>query len=126
MHRGMMRSWRSGCLAVATGAPWALATACLVQPAPRSATTEETKVGAAEDAPAPRAIRRPADGACGALEDGGAPMGTQRNGSLPPAAIQEVVRARFDLFRSCYLKALDRKPDLRGGVATKFVIARDG
>jgi hypothetical protein len=47
-------------------------------------------------------------------------------GRLPAEAIQRVVRANEGRFRACYERGLDRQPGLRGRVATKLVIARDG
>lgn len=53
--------------------------------------------------------------------DGG--MGVAR---IEPAAIQRVVRARFDTFRKCYEDGLRANPNLEGTVAVRFVIDREG
>ena len=53
-------------------------------------------------------------------------MNIKSNGSLPPEAIQRVVRMNFGRFRACYDSALRTNPSLTGRVVTKFVIARDG
>jgi hypothetical protein len=51
---------------------------------------------------------------------------TTVTGSLPPEVIQRIVRTRLAQFRYCYEKALVSKPTLRGRVATRFVIGKDG
>ena len=51
---------------------------------------------------------------------------TAVTGSLPPEVIQRIVRSHLNQFRYCYEKALSSKPDLRGRVATRFVISKDG
>lgn len=53
-------------------------------------------------------------------------MNIKSNGTLPPEAIQRVVRMNFGRFRACYDSALRTNPSLTGRVVTKFVIARDG
>lgn len=53
-------------------------------------------------------------------------MNIKSNGSLPPEAIQRVVRMNFGRFRACYDAGLRTNPSLTGRVVTKFVIARDG
>jgi hypothetical protein len=59
--------------------------------------------------------------------DAGAPAWSDAGtGTLAPGLIQEVVRARYDLFRSCYESGLARSPDVGGRVAVRFVIGRDG
>ncbi|WP_146652454.1 AgmX/PglI C-terminal domain-containing protein [Labilithrix luteola] len=47
-------------------------------------------------------------------------------GRLPPETIQQVVRASFDAFRTCYESGLRRDPKLHGRVATAFVIDECG
>jgi TonB family protein len=49
-----------------------------------------------------------------------------RAGRLPPADIQNVVRAHFGDFRDCYHAGLKRNPDLEGKVTVRFVIDTDG
>jgi len=60
----------------------------------------------------------------GRVSDGG--CGARVSGRLPPEAIQRVVRANFGRFRLCYEHGLEARPTLRGRVATRFVIGRDG
>jgi hypothetical protein len=48
------------------------------------------------------------------------------SGRLPPEQIQSIVRANYDKFRRCYESGLGRNPKLRGKVAIRFVIERDG
>jgi hypothetical protein len=45
---------------------------------------------------------------------------------LHPSVIQSTVRAKFGLFRKCYEAGLARDPQLRGRVAARFVIGKDG
>jgi hypothetical protein len=45
---------------------------------------------------------------------------------LPPEQIQSIVRTNYDRFRRCYESGLARNPKLRGRVAIRFVIERDG
>ena len=45
---------------------------------------------------------------------------------LPPVEIQKIVRAAFPQFKHCYEDGLRRDRDLRGRVAVRFVIGRDG
>ena len=49
-------------------------------------------------------------------------------GRLPPEVIQRIVRQRqnFGRFRLCYENGLRNDPTLRGRIAVKFVIAKDG
>jgi hypothetical protein len=47
-------------------------------------------------------------------------------GSLAPEAIQLVVRLNFGTLRACYGQGLLKNRNLRGRVATKFVIDRNG
>jgi hypothetical protein len=47
-------------------------------------------------------------------------------GRIEPAAIQQVVRARFDTFRKCYEDGLRVNPNLEGKVSVRFVIDREG
>lgn len=51
---------------------------------------------------------------------------TQVSGRLPPESIRVVVRTNFGRFRGCYTEGLLRNSKLRGRIATRFVIARDG
>lgn len=51
---------------------------------------------------------------------------TQVNGRLPPEAIQRIVRQNFGRLRGCYEAGLQRRPDLEGRIAVKFVIDREG
>jgi hypothetical protein len=51
---------------------------------------------------------------------------TQVNGRLPPESIQRVVRQGFGRLRACYERGLQRRPDLEGRIAVKFVIDREG
>jgi hypothetical protein len=48
------------------------------------------------------------------------------SGRLPPEVIQRIVRANFDRFRTCYEHGLLKNPNLKGRVAVRFVIGRDG
>ena len=50
----------------------------------------------------------------------------QVNGRLPPEAIQRVIRQSFGRLRACYERGLERRPDLEGRIAVKFVIDREG
>jgi hypothetical protein len=54
--------------------------------------------------------------------DGGTPM----NGRLPPDVIQRIVRGQYGKFRACYDEGLRRDHNLRGRVAIRFVIGREG
>jgi hypothetical protein len=51
---------------------------------------------------------------------------TKVSGRLPPEVIQRIVRQNFGRFRKCYEAGLARDPSLRGKVAVRFVIGRDG
>jgi hypothetical protein len=51
---------------------------------------------------------------------------TTVNGRLPPEVVQRIVRQNFGRFRLCYEQGLERVPDLKGEIAVKFVIGRDG
>ncbi|MBL8742357.1 MAG: AgmX/PglI C-terminal domain-containing protein [Myxococcales bacterium] len=51
---------------------------------------------------------------------------TMVSGRLPPESVQRTVRARFGKLRACYLKGLEKHPDLEGRVTVRFLIARDG
>lgn len=50
----------------------------------------------------------------------------QTRGRLPRAAIQEGVQQAMPAIEACYLKAVKRKPGVRGRVLVNFVIAPDG
>jgi hypothetical protein len=59
--------------------------------------------------------------------DGGASIDPSRaKGRLPPENIQRVVRANFGGMRKCYEDALGKDPTLKGKIATRFIIERDG
>jgi hypothetical protein len=47
-------------------------------------------------------------------------------GHLPPEVIQTIVHNNFGVMRRCYEEGLGRDPTLKGSIATKFVIDRDG
>lgn len=51
---------------------------------------------------------------------------TTVNGRLPPEVIQRIVRQNYGRFRLCYENGLRNNPNLRGRVAVRFVIGRDG
>lgn len=51
---------------------------------------------------------------------------TSVSGRLPPSEIQRVMRENFGAFRTCYESGLKKNPDLKGRVALRFVIDRDG
>jgi hypothetical protein len=51
---------------------------------------------------------------------------TTVNGRLPPEVIQRIVRQSFGRLRGCYEAGLQRRPDLEGRIAVKFVIDREG
>ena len=51
---------------------------------------------------------------------------TQVSGRLPAETIQRVVRMSHGRFRACYEGGLRTNPNLRGRVAVRFIIARDG
>ncbi|EYF00838.1 Hypothetical protein CAP_8927 [Chondromyces apiculatus DSM 436] len=44
----------------------------------------------------------------------------------PPSYFITRVRAKHDAFRACYNAALQRRPDLRGRIAARFVLEEDG
>jgi hypothetical protein len=46
--------------------------------------------------------------------------------ALPPARIQQIVRAGFGTLRACYEEGLARSPKLQGRVTVRFVIGQDG
>lgn len=48
------------------------------------------------------------------------------SGNLPPSIIQSIVRQNFGSLRACYEDGLRRDPRLKGRVAVRFVIDRDG
>lgn len=52
--------------------------------------------------------------------------GAQVSGRIPPEIIQRVVRRRTPDLRACYTDALARRPDVRGRVSVRFVIATNG
>jgi hypothetical protein len=47
-------------------------------------------------------------------------------GRLPPEQIQSIIRGRYPAIRECYDVGLAFNPRLKGRVATRFVIGRDG
>jgi hypothetical protein len=57
-----------------------------------------------------------------ALIDGGCKQGEPKRAE----PIQKIVRARFDAFRACYEKALEKNPKVSGKVTLRFDIATDG
>lgn len=84
--------------------------ACGLACAPRPASTPTTS-----NPPVPAASTSATAGA------------VRPHGSLPPEQIQETVRAKgFPFFRSCYEAAISTNPSLRGRLAVRFVIERDG
>jgi hypothetical protein len=68
--------------------------------------------------PADARVPRPPDGQSGAA--------TRASGRLPPEVIQMTVRQNYAAFRRCYEQGLRRDPQLRGRVAARFVIDREG
>ena len=48
------------------------------------------------------------------------------SGRLPPEVVQRVVRDGFAGIRSCWADAFRKNPTLKGRVAVKYVIGRDG
>jgi Ca-activated chloride channel family protein len=51
---------------------------------------------------------------------------TSVSGRLPPEVVQRIVRQNFGRFRLCYESALRNNPSLKGRVAVRFLIGRDG
>ena len=90
--------------------------------APNSRSQSASGNGA-EAPPAPSASRVLA--APGEM-DGGAIAPSTVKEQLPPEVIQQIVRANFGRMRECYEEGLRRDPTLRGKIATRFVIERDG
>jgi hypothetical protein len=60
------------------------------------------------------------------FREGTGRIGGSVSGRLPPEEIQKVVRANFDVFRSCYEAGLRKDAELAGRVGIRFVIDRDG
>ena len=111
--------------------------ACGSAPAPGSPATDAPAASASASAPAPDPDALSAtdlltltkdDGKTAPASSGGPPGGIlpSSKGRLPPEVIQRVVRQHFGRFRTCYEKGLQRDAQLKGRVAIRVEIGRDG
>ena len=76
---------------------------------------------------APAPARSPCDGLAARQAGPVVRMGaTSVSGRLDPREIQRVVRERFPDIRACYEGGLRTNANLRGRVAVRFVVGRDG
>jgi hypothetical protein len=47
-------------------------------------------------------------------------------GRIPPAVVQHIIRQEYGKLRACYDEGLRRNPTLKGALAVRFEIDRDG